>query len=36
MLPNVLRHRLTINFNAKAEGVTKDEIIKRMISVVAY
>jgi MoxR-like ATPase len=36
MLPNVLRHRLVINYNAKAEGITKDEIIKRIIAVVAY
>ncbi|MBT4922606.1 MAG: MoxR family ATPase [Rickettsiales bacterium] len=36
MLPNVLRHRLVINYNAKAEGITKDEVIKRIIAVVAY
>jgi MoxR-like ATPase len=36
MLPNTLRHRLAINYNAKAEGITKDEVIKRIIAVVAY
>ena len=32
MLPNVLRHRLAVNYNAKAENVSKDEIIKRIIA----
>ncbi|MBL6784920.1 MAG: MoxR family ATPase [Rickettsiales bacterium] len=36
MLPNVLRHRLAVNYNAKAENVSKDEIIKRIIAVTAY
>ncbi len=36
MLPNILRHRLMVNFNAKADNISKDEIIKRIISVVAY
>ncbi|MEX0585061.1 MAG: hypothetical protein WD176_00355, partial [Pirellulales bacterium] len=27
----VLRHRIMTNFNAEAEGVTPDEIVKRLI-----
>jgi hypothetical protein len=26
----VLRHRLVLNFNAEADGVTADEIIRRL------
>jgi len=29
----VLRHRLVLNFNAEAEGITPDEIVRRLIDV---
>lgn len=30
----VLRHRLVLNFNAEAEGITPDEIVRRLIDVI--
>jgi MoxR-like ATPase len=30
----VLRHRIKLNFNADAEGVTADDIVQRMIACV--
>jgi MoxR-like ATPase len=32
--PPVLRHRIKLNFNADAEGITPDEIIRRLIALV--
>jgi MoxR-like ATPase len=32
--PPVLRHRIKTNFNADAEGITPDEIVKRLIALV--
>ena len=32
--PPVLRHRIITNFNAEAEGVTPDEIVRRLIALV--
>jgi MoxR-like ATPase len=31
----VLRHRIMTNFNAEADGIKTDEIIRRLIEVVA-
>jgi MoxR-like ATPase len=31
----VLRHRILINFNAEAEGVTSDSVIEKIIKSVA-
>ena len=36
ILPNILRHRLILNYNAKAENISKDEVIKQIIAQVAY
>ena len=30
----VLRHRILTNFNAEAEGITSDDIIKRLIETI--
>ena len=30
--PAVLRHRLKLNFNAEAEGVTADEVVRRLLA----
>jgi len=32
MLKPVLRHRIVPNFNAEAEGITKDDIIDNLLS----
>jgi MoxR-like ATPase len=32
MAPSVLRHRLILNFHARAEGIDTDEIIRRILS----
>ncbi len=34
LAPAVLRHRIKVNFNADAEGVTSDDIIQRLIAAV--
>ncbi len=34
LAPPVLRHRLKTNFNADAEGISADEIIRRLIDFV--
>ncbi len=34
LAPPVLRHRIKLNFNADAEGVTSDDIIRRLIETV--
>ncbi|MGL4475974.1 MAG: AAA family ATPase [Shewanella sp.] len=33
--PNVLRHRLLLSYQAQAEGVTRDQVIEHLLSVVA-
>ena len=33
--PNVLRHRLLLSYQAQAEGVTRDQVIDHLLSVVA-
>lgn len=35
MAPDILRHRLLLSFEAEAEGVTSDDLIQRLISLVA-
>ena len=32
---DILRHRLLLSFEAEAEGVTADDLIQRLISLVA-
>jgi MoxR-like ATPase len=32
MATSVLRHRLILNFHARAEGIDTDEIIRRILS----
>jgi MoxR-like ATPase len=32
--PPVLRHRIKTNFNADAEGVSPDELVRRLIEIV--
>jgi MoxR-like ATPase len=34
LAPPVLRHRIKVNFNADAEGITADDIVARLIAVV--
>ncbi|MGW8311271.1 MAG: AAA family ATPase, partial [Thiogranum sp.] len=33
--PDILRHRLLLTFEAEAEGITSDDLIQRLISLVA-
>ncbi|MFZ0469506.1 MAG: hypothetical protein WAL92_11355 [Thiogranum sp.] len=35
MAPDILRHRLLLTFEAEAEGITSDDLIQRLISLVA-
>lgn len=32
----VLRHRILVNFNAKAEGIDSDEIVRRLVEAIAF
>jgi len=35
LAPDVLRHRLLLSFEAEAEGISRDAIIQRLLSLVA-
>lgn len=35
VLPNIIRHRISLSFEAQADGITKDDCIKKLLSVVA-
>jgi MoxR-like ATPase len=35
VLPNVLRHRLLLSYQAQAEGISRDEVINHILSQVA-
>lgn len=35
LVPNVLRHRILLSYEAEADGVTRDQVIQRILEVVA-
>ncbi|EDN67132.1 MoxR domain protein [Beggiatoa sp. PS] len=35
VVPDILRHRILLSFEAEAEGITSDDFIQRILQVVA-